>query len=132
MSDPDRIGSVYYNRGLGAAMMWIEGMKNAQKIHNKIGKAVTGAEFRDGYEAINMTDARLNELGIPGMLAPFALSCENHEGAGKFALMQWNGEKFDNVRPFTGPLDPVFIRGLVESSAAKFATENSITPKKCG
>ena len=57
---------------------------------------------------------------------------ENHEGAGKFALMQWNGEKFDNVRPFTGPLDPVFIRGLVESSAAKFATENSITPKKCG
>ena len=132
MSDPDRIGSVYYNRGLGAAMMWIEGMKNAQKIHNKIGKAVTGAEFRDGYEAINMTDARLNELGIPGMLAPFALSCENHEGAGKFALMQWNGKKFDNVRPFTGPLDPVFIRGLVESSAAKFATENSITPKKCG
>ena len=132
MSDQDRIGTVYYNRGLGAAMMWIEGMKNAQKIHNKIGKAVTGAEFRDGYEAINMTEDRLAELGIPGMLAPFALSCENHEGAGKFALMQWNGEKFDNVRGFTGPLDPKFIRGLVESSAGKFAAENNITPKKCG
>ena len=27
--------------------------------------------------------------------------------------------------------DPVFIRKLIEESAAKYATENKITPKKC-
>ncbi len=41
---------------------------------------------------INLTDARMKELGIEGMLAPFQLSCSQHEGAGKFALMQWDGK----------------------------------------
>ena len=74
----------------------------------------------------------MKELGIDGMLAPFAISCENHEGAGKFAVMQWDGEKFNQVTGWEAPLDPAFIRGLVETSAAKFAKENNITPKKCG
>jgi len=131
MSDPNRVGTVYYNRGLGAAMMWVEAMKNAQRIHKKVGKAVTGAEFRDGYEAINLTEARLAELGVPNMLSPFAFSCANHEGSGKFALMQWDGKKFTGVRPFTISLDTPFIREILEESAAKFASENKITPKKC-
>ena len=131
MSDPNRVGTVYYNRGLGAAMMWVEGMRNAQRMHKKVGKAVTGAEFRDCYEAINLTEARLSELGVPGMLAPFAFSCANHEGSGKFALMQWDGKKFNIVRPFTISLDTPFIRKILEESAAKFADENKIVPKKC-
>lgn len=131
LSDPNRIGTVYYNRGLAAAVMWIEALRNAQKMFNKVGKPVTGAEFRDGYEALNMTEERLKELGIGGMIAPFKISCENHEGAGKFALMQWDGKKFVKVKGFTGPYDPAFIRKLVEESAAKFAAENNITPKKC-
>lgn len=131
LSDESRVGSVYWNRGLGAAVMWIEAMKNAQEMHGKVGQAVTGAEFRDGYEALNMTEERLEEIGIRGMVAPFAISCENHEGAGRFAMMQWDGEKFQQVTDWEAPLDPAFIRGLVEESAAKFASENGITPKEC-
>lgn len=131
LSDTSRIGTVYWNRGLGSAVMWVEAMRNAQKIHNKVGKAVTGAEFRDGYEALNMTEARLAEIGVKGMVAPFAISCANHEGAGKFALMQWDGKKFNKVKDWTEPNDPKFIRTLIEESAAKFAKENNITPKKC-
>ena len=66
-----------------------------------------------------------------GMVAPFAISCANHEGAGKFALMQWDGKKFNKVKDWTAPNDPKFVRQLVEDSAAKFAKENNITPKKC-
>lgn len=131
LADENRIGSVYWNRGLGAAVMWIEALKNAQEIHGKVGQAVTGAEFRDGYEALNMTEERLAELGISGMLAPFAMSCEEHAGAGKFAMMQWDGAKFVQVSDWTEPLDPGFIRQLVEDSAAKFAAENGITPRTC-
>ncbi|MCB1546461.1 MAG: ABC transporter permease, partial [Hyphomicrobiaceae bacterium] len=127
----NRIGSVYWNRGLGAAVMWVEALKNAQRIHNKVGKAVTGPEFRDGYEALNMTEEHLAELGVGGMIAPFAISCENHEGAGKFAMMQWDGKKFQQVTGWEAPLDPAFIRGLVEASAAKFAAENNLTPRTC-
>ena len=131
LSDESRVGSVYWNRGLGAAVMWIEALKNAQEIHGKVGQAVTGAEFRDGYEALDMSEERLEEIGINGMIAPFAISCENHEGAGKFAMMQWNGEKFEQVTGWEAPLDPVFIRELVEEFAAKFAAENNITPRSC-
>jgi len=46
-------------------------------------------------------------------------------------LMQWDGKKFTSVRPYTAPLDPVFIRQILEESAAKFAEENKIVPKKC-
>ncbi|MCY4305066.1 MAG: ABC transporter substrate-binding protein [Aestuariivita sp.] len=131
LADESRIGSVYWNRGLGAAVMWIEAIKNAQEMHGKVGKAVTGAEFRDGYEALNMTNERLEEIGIMGMVAPFAISCENHEGAGKFAMMQWDGDKFVQVTDWEAPLEPAFIRQLVEDSAAKFAQENNITSKQC-
>ncbi|MEL6208805.1 MAG: ABC transporter substrate-binding protein, partial [Pseudomonadota bacterium] len=131
LADESRVGSVYWNRGLGAAVMWIEALKNAQEMHGKVGKAVTGAEFRDGYEALNMTEERLAEIGIKGMVAPFAISCENHEGAGRFAMMQWDGEKFVQVTGWEAPLDPAYIRQLVEDSAAKFASENNISPKSC-
>ena len=111
--------------------MWVEALRIAQEMHNKVGKAVTGAEFRDGYEALNMTEERLGEIGVKGMVAPFAISCANHEGAGKFAMMQWDGTKFVQVTDWEAPLDPGFIRKLVEESAAKFASENNITPKQC-
>jgi branched-chain amino acid transport system substrate-binding protein len=111
--------------------MWIEALKNAQEMHGKVGKAVTGAEFRDGYEALNMTTERLAEIGIENMVATFSISCENHEGAGKFAVMQWDGEKFNQITGWEEPLDPAYIRSLVEASAAKFASENNITPKQC-
>jgi branched-chain amino acid transport system substrate-binding protein len=131
LNDANRVGTVYWNRGLGAAVMWIEALKNAQEMHGKVGKAVTGAEFRDGYEALNMSNDRLAQIGIKGMVAPFAISCANHEGAGKFAVMQWDGDKFNQITDWEEPGDPAFIRGLVEASAAKFAKENNMTPKKC-
>ena len=108
--------------------MWIEALKNAQEMHGKL-VAVTGAEFRDGYEALNMTTERLAEIGIENMVAPFSISCENHEGAGKFAVMQWDG-KVQSGYWLGSSIDPGYIRSLVEASA-KFAAENNITPKEC-
>ena len=131
LAEPSRIGTVYWNRGLGAAVMWVEALRNAQEIHGKIGQAVTGAEFRDGYEALNMTEERLAELGVGGMLAPFSMSCREHGGAGKFAMMQWDGTKFVQVTDWTESLDPGKIRTMIEESAAKFASENNITPREC-
>ena len=45
--------------------------------------------------------------------------------------MQWDGKKFNKVKDWTAPNNPKFVRKLVEDSAAKFAKENNITPKKC-
>jgi branched-chain amino acid transport system substrate-binding protein len=131
MQNPERVGTVYYNRGVGAAVMWIEALKNAQRIHNKVGKTVTGPEFRDGYEALDITDAKLREIGILGMSAPFKMSCAKHDGAERFRVMQWDGKKFEMLTDWVPAPDPVFIRKLIQESAAKYAAENNITPKKC-
>jgi branched-chain amino acid transport system substrate-binding protein len=131
MQNPQRVGTVYYNRGVGAAVMWIEALKNAQAIHRKTGRTVNGAEFRDGYEALDMSEAKLKELGIHGMLAPFRLSCAKHDGAEMWRMMQWDGKKFRMVSDWVSAPDPKFIRTLIEESAAKYAAENSITPRKC-
>ena len=73
----------------------------------------------------------LSELGIEGMIPPFKLTCANHEGSDKFRMMQWDGTKFQMVTDWVSPPDPVFIRKLIEESAAKYAAENNITPRKC-
>lgn len=131
MQNPQRVGTVYYNRGVGAAAMWVEALKNAQRIHNKVGKTVTGPEFRDGYEALDITDAKLKEIGIHGMSAPFKMSCAKHDGSEMFRMMQWDGKQFQMVSDWVPAPDPKFIRSLIEESAAKYAKENSITPRKC-
>ncbi|MFM7506732.1 MAG: ABC transporter substrate-binding protein [Rubrivivax sp.] len=131
LQNPARIGTVYYNRGVGAAVTWVEALKNAQRIHRKVGKTVTGPEFRDGFEALDMGDAKLKEIGIAGMSAPFKLSCSKHDGAETFRVMQWDGAKFQMVTDWMPTPDPAFIRKLIEESAAKYAAENKVTPRKC-
>jgi len=131
LANPERIGTVYWNRGVGAAVMWVEGLRNAQAMHNKAGQPVTGPEFRDGYEAIKMTPERLEEIGVTGMLAPFELSCEKHDGAGLFKVMQWDGTKFQIISDWVGAPDPAMIRTMIKDSAAKFASENNMTARTC-
>jgi branched-chain amino acid transport system substrate-binding protein len=131
MQNPQRVGTVYYNRGVGAAIMWIEALKNAQTMHDKVGKAVNDPEFRDCYEALDMTEAKLKEFGVEGMLSPFKLSCAKHDGAERWRIMQWDGAKFQMVSDWLVAPDPAFIRKLIEDSAAKYAAENNITPREC-
>ncbi len=115
LQNPQRIGTVYYNRGVGAAAMWIEAMKNAQRIHNKVGKTVTGPEFRDGYEALDITDEKLKEIGILGMSAPFKMSCAKHDGSERFRMMQWDGTKFVLLTDWVAAPNPAFIRKLSQA-----------------
>jgi branched-chain amino acid transport system substrate-binding protein len=133
LPNTNRIGTIYYNRGVIAAVNWIEAMKKGQKMHNKVGKTITGAEFRDGYESLDYTDAAYRkQLGIDGMIPPFKLSCRDHEGAGKFHMMRWDGAKFQIVtKDWMGPNEPAMIRTLIEQSAEKYAKENNITLRDC-
>lgn len=133
MQNPNRVGTIYYNRGVIAAVNYIEALKNAQRMHNKVGKPVNGEEFRAGYEAIDWTDEKKRkEYGIDGMLPPYKLSCRNHEGAGTFHMMRWDGKQFQIVtKDWLGPNDPKFIRKLIEESAEKYAKENNIKLRDC-
>ena len=61
----EKVGENLYNRGVYNSMLIAEGIRNAQKVTGK--KVVTGEDVRRGLETLNITEARLKELGHGGL-----------------------------------------------------------------
>ncbi|MCP4469564.1 MAG: ABC transporter substrate-binding protein [Gammaproteobacteria bacterium] len=130
LSDPDRIGEVLYNRGMVAAMWTSEAIRKAMEIHGT--NEVRGKHVRDGFEALDVDEARLKELGMGGFTIPVKITCENHEGPGKVALQQWDAKakKWNLVSDFYEPLRDI-TGPLIADDSAQFAAENNVTERSC-
>jgi branched-chain amino acid transport system substrate-binding protein len=124
----DRIGEVLYNRGLVAAIYGSEAIRKAMEIHKT--KELTGEMVRDGYENLDVTEARLEELGAGNLTLPVKITCANHEGPGQVALQQWDGKVWRIATKFYEP-DMDVIQPLIDEDSGKFAKENNITPRDC-
>ncbi|SEQ75840.1 ABC transporter substrate-binding protein [Thalassovita taeanensis] len=122
----DQIGTVLYNRGLYAAMLAAEAAKTAQAIHGV--KDITPAMMRDGMEALEMTEAKMAGLGLPGFGPEFSVSCENHGGNGFGAVVQWDAKahKWGLITDFFQS-DQDVLGPLVAEDSSAFAAENGIT-----
>ena len=125
--DGSNLGSVLYTRGMYAAMLAAEAIAKAQEIHGVAD--VTPAMVRDGMEALSITNARMEQLGMAGVGPEFSVSCQNHGGSGLGIVQQWDAsagswvaltDYIEANNAVTGPL-------IAEDSAA-FAAENNITP----
>jgi len=127
LADKTRIGSMYHMRGVTAAIIWTEAIRNAQDKFGK-GKVVTGEQVRWGLENLNIDDARQKALGAYGMFPNVKTSCDDHEGSGMVKVQQWNGTKWTPVTPNWIAGDKALTRKLVEESSARYATDKQITP----
>jgi branched-chain amino acid transport system substrate-binding protein len=122
-----RVGSIYWSRGVWAGVVNEEAIRTA---HKKFGaKVLTGEEIRWGMEHLDITAERIKEIGLEGFMSPIKTSCANHEGGDLVLFQQWDGEKWIAA----GTESPMndFVRPLIEESAAKYAKEQGITPRKC-
>ncbi|SLN14736.1 ABC transporter substrate-binding protein [Oceanibacterium hippocampi] len=128
--DGSNAGTVLYNRGMAAAMWAAEAARTAMKIHGT--KDLTPPMMRDGYEALNVDEARLNELGLPGFTVPVKVTCANHGGPGLGLIQQWDAKakSWKIVSDFIGADREVVDELIVEDSMA-YAKENNITPREC-
>lgn len=123
----DKVGEVLYNRALLNAMVGTEAVRYAIK---KYGKNPTGEQVREGFENLNLTEARLTELGFDKkFMHPVKLSCADHEGNGPILIQQWDGKAWKIVSDWIEPMRDV-VRPMIESSAAKFAAENKVDVRK--
>ena len=52
-------------------------------------------------------------------------------GAGKFLMMQWDGNKFQITNDWMGTQDPKLIRDLIEESSMKYAKEHNMPVRDC-
>jgi branched-chain amino acid transport system substrate-binding protein len=62
-TEKGRVGENFYNRGVLNSIYIAEAIRNAQKLSGK--KVIDGSDMRRGLESLNLTDARLKELGSP-------------------------------------------------------------------
>jgi branched-chain amino acid transport system substrate-binding protein len=129
LEDKGRIGSIYHTRGVVYGILITEAIRNAQAKFGK-GKVMTPDQVRWGLEHINLTDARIKELGATGMFPPVKTSCADHEGSGMVKFQEWTGTAFKPVTGFIAG-DRALVRKLVEDTAAKYAAEKKLTPVDC-
>jgi branched-chain amino acid transport system substrate-binding protein len=125
----DQVGSVLYSRGMYAAMLAVEAARKAQEIHGTA--AITPAMMRDGMEALEITEARMAEIGLPNFGPAFSVSCENHGGPGRGLVQQWDAtaKKWSLITDWIES-DQEVINALVEEDSAAYAAEAGIE-KRC-
>jgi len=129
LEDPNRLGNVMYTRGVVYGMILVEALRVAQAQFGK-GKVMTPEQLRWGLEHLNLTEARIKELGAPGLFPAIKTSCSDHEGSGMVKFQRWDGQDFKQVTPFMAG-DRALTRKMAEEQAAKYATEKKITPRDC-
>jgi branched-chain amino acid transport system substrate-binding protein len=129
MEDKSRIGSIYHTRGIVAGIVTTEAIRTAQERFGK-GKPITGEQMRWGIENLNITDARLKQLGAVGLMNALKVSCFDHEGGGAVKFIQWDGRKWNVVSDWIAS-DQSIVRPMIEASAAQYAKEKNITPRDC-
>jgi len=124
----DQVGTVLYNRGLYAAMLAAEAVKKAQELSGKA--EITPADMRDGMEALEMTEAKMAELGLPNFGPTFAVNCENHGGDALVGVTQWDAanQTWTLISDFK-PTDGDVIGALIAEDSSAYAAENNIDPQ---
>jgi branched-chain amino acid transport system substrate-binding protein len=124
----NNLGEVLYNRTLVNAMYGSEAVRTAMAKYGN--KPMTGEQIRWGLENLDVTEKRLGELGMKGMLLPIKISCADHETSGPIIIQQWDGTKWNIVSKWIKPMREI-VRPMVEKAAKAYAKENNITPRSC-
>jgi branched-chain amino acid transport system substrate-binding protein len=128
LQNPKSFGSVYYNSGLVMAIVTVEAIRTAQAHFGN--RPLTGEEGRWGLEHLRIDEKRVAELGATGLLQPLELSCSDHEGGGAARIQQWDGETWKTVSDWVRADRPL-LRPLIDTKAAQYAKEKSVTARDC-
>jgi branched-chain amino acid transport system substrate-binding protein len=124
----EAVGEVLYNRMLINAMFNVEAIRTAMTKYGN--KALTGEQVRWGFENLNVTEQRLEQLGMKGMTRPIRVTCENHEGNGEALVQQWDGKKWTIVSDWIEPMRDV-VRPKLEAAAVEEAKKLGYTMRDC-
>jgi branched-chain amino acid transport system substrate-binding protein len=123
------VGEVLYNRTIINAMLDTEAVRLAMQKFGTKG-APTAEQVRWGMENLNITEKRLEELGMKGLMRPLKVSCDNHEGNGLALVQQWDGKKWTIVSDWIEPMRDV-VRPKLEAAAVEEGKKLNYTQRDC-
>jgi branched-chain amino acid transport system substrate-binding protein len=81
-------------------------------------------------DRLDITEARLKEVGADGLFDPIKLTCSDHQGKGRARVTQWDGTKWKAISDWIEP-NSKMLRAMYVDSAAKYAAEKGIQPRDC-
>jgi branched-chain amino acid transport system substrate-binding protein len=103
--------TVYYNRGVQQAMIWVAAVKNALKLTH--GKKPTGTDVKKGFEMIR-------HFSSGGLTPPLTITPSDHEGGGWVQIFQVKGNGYVKVTPWFRAHRKLVV-DLAEEDAPKLA-----------
>lgn len=101
--------TVYYNRGVLTAAVWVAAIRNALKLTHD--QALTGTDVKHGFEMIS-------DFKLGGLVPPLTITPSDHEGGGWVQIFRVSGNGFKQMTPWFRA-----YRGLIVAKAEKTAQE---------
>ncbi|SFQ01267.1 branched-chain amino acid transport system substrate-binding protein [Roseivivax halotolerans] len=124
-TNPEEASGVFYSRGVVISAILGEAIRTAQEEYGTA--EISAPQLRWGLENINMTEERITELGLDGMVPPFSTSCANHTGHSGGWMLEWDGEKFIKASDLmTANQDD--YQDLIAEKAQEYASSNAPWP----
>jgi branched-chain amino acid transport system substrate-binding protein len=85
--------------------------------------------MRRGLESLNITQARLKEIGMDGFAAPVQVSCADHNGHHKAFIATWDGTKWVKSSDWIEPIKDSVLP-LIDAAAKDYMEKNAGWPKR--
>jgi branched-chain amino acid transport system substrate-binding protein len=123
----DKVGENFYNRAVLNSVIIAEAIRTAQQITNK--KKVNGEDVRRGLESLNITAARLKEIGLENFASPMKVTCSDHNGHGGISVVAWDGSKWTTSVPSIQPIKDKVLP-LIQDAAESYVKANAGWPKR--
>jgi branched-chain amino acid transport system substrate-binding protein len=101
--------TVYYNRGVLTAAVWVAALKNALQLTHD--NAPTGTDVKNGFEMIR-------DFKLGGLVPPLSITPADHEGGGWVQIFQVQGDGFKRMTPWFRA-----YRSMIVATADKTAQE---------
>ena len=124
--EKERVGSVYYDRGVIAGIVTVEAYRAALK---KFGFPVTGKAMKWALDNLAITDERLKEIGAQGLMPPLQNSVSNHEGANSVLFQQWDGEKWMAITDWVKPYEEI-VRAQIKTAVDAYIAKKQEAKKQ--
>ncbi|MEP9375903.1 ABC transporter substrate-binding protein [Aquabacter sp. CN5-332] len=111
----ERVGTVAYNRGVFTGIVIVEAFRNAVRDH---GLPLTGEKVLDGLNKVQLTKARLKELGAEGLVPEILLSADYHGGVDPQVFQRWDGKTWTTISGWIPPYEDVVWEQIKRSAEA--------------
>ena len=113
-----------YRVGVLMGVVTVESIAKATEKYGN--KPMSGEQVRWGIENLNLTDERLEKMGIKDFIPNFKVTCADHEGGAPVKFQRWNGKAFEPASDWIST-DQSLVRPMIEASASKYAKEKGLS-----